>query len=267
MLVICGITLGLMQPKRAWMLWLAYGVAVPVMVALPGQYVPHYYQLWMPVLCIGGGWTIAEFMRHAGGHSDYRLRTWGGSMVGMLALLTLTTLQIPSLVLGPSDASFRKFGPIFIYTEELARDIDALLKPGERFYQMDWETGLYFHTHRRPASGVFFSAGLLGGPLQARLSQQVIADFTRDPPPLVVFPFANLDQGHPVTNWLKTRYVPHPDNAQRPVQYAKLMQWAQFNIRRDPPAHVLDPIVPPLYFFIYRDSDLARRLGLSHDSG
>lgn len=258
-----GLLIALIRRGRAWMLWLGFGLSVPIMVALPGQYVPHYYQFWMPLLCIGGGWTLAEFLRNANAHRG--LRAWGGNLVGGLALIILTAQQIPSWVMSPEDISFRKFGPIFVYTEQFSHDIRDLLKSDERFYQLGWETGLYFHANRRPASGVFFEAAMYGGPLQETLTERVIQDFTHHPPPLVVAHQAVFSTTHPLHIWLTQHYLAHPGNRLRHEKIEQLEAWAVHNLQRDPPAHVISPLTPPIYLFVHPDSDLARRLGMARE--
>jgi hypothetical protein len=63
-LIICcawGCLDGLIRPRRfPWFIWLFFFLGTFVAVGAPGRYWNHYHQLWLPPLCVGGAWTIAN---------------------------------------------------------------------------------------------------------------------------------------------------------------------------------------------------------------
>ena len=48
--------------SRSWFLWIALAAGTFLTVASPGRFYPHYYQLWLPPLCVGSGWGMATFI-------------------------------------------------------------------------------------------------------------------------------------------------------------------------------------------------------------
>ena len=58
-LALIGLVIGLkVCPRRGWLLLLALTIATYITVQLTGWFFPHYYQLWLPPLVIGAGWTV-----------------------------------------------------------------------------------------------------------------------------------------------------------------------------------------------------------------
>src|SRR5207245_3740551 len=62
-----GIVLPLLRPSRAAALTGAYALATFLAVTLSGRFHPHYYQLWLPLLCIGGAVALAPLDRPEAG--------------------------------------------------------------------------------------------------------------------------------------------------------------------------------------------------------
>ena len=204
-LAVIGIVLGLMSgQKRRWVLLLAYLISSEIAVLLPGWPFPHYYQLLLPAIAIGAGWSI-EHLKHA-------VRPRFSSLpyaAGGVACAAIALIQLPNYFLSPDDWSLKKYGSVFVETEQLADKIDDLLPRGETFYEWGSETGLYFAHGRRPASGITFAFPMLGGPLKEELSVRLIEDLKRAQPELIVADVPTMtltEREHPVLVWFRENY-------------------------------------------------------------
>ena len=206
-LSVIGMVLGLVfGPRRQWILFIALCIATHISVLLPGRPFPHYYQLWLPPLAIGGGWAVALLKRILPvslSHLSYG--------VAGVACAILIALELPYYRLPAAGWSAQKYGTIFLETDKLAYKIDSLLSPSETFYEWGAESGLYFTSGRRPPSGVIFAYPMLDGPLAAKLSQRLLCDLERNRPDLIVvdgLTLANTPRGNPVLKWFEENYRP-----------------------------------------------------------
>jgi hypothetical protein len=88
LLSVTGATLGaIVGPGRPWLLLLAFGIGTQLAVVLPGRFFAHYYQLWLPPLAIGAGWTLAAFA------GTKWIRRWVPSAVGAAAIALMVVRQ------------------------------------------------------------------------------------------------------------------------------------------------------------------------------
>jgi 4-amino-4-deoxy-L-arabinose transferase-like glycosyltransferase len=204
-LTVVGVFHGLIfGPRRQWILLVAFGIATQIAVSLPGWFFRHYFQLWLPPLVIGAGWTVALLKsRLPVRFSPLAYAT------GVTCCSILIAIQAPDYLVPADVWSAKKYGDVFLETDELARKFDNLLSPDETFYEWGNESGLYFTSRRRPPSGIIFAFPMLAGPLKAKLSARLIDDLNRAKPDLIVadIPTMALTQrGHPVLNWFKEHY-------------------------------------------------------------
>lgn len=192
--------------RRPWILLGAFAIGTHLAVLLPGRFFPHYYQLWLPPLVIGAGWTIGLLKRVL----PERLSPFAVGVAGATCAI-LVALESPYYQMPARDWSAQKYGSIFIESEELSRRIDNLLPPGASFYEWGNESGLYFTSGRAPPSGLIFAYPTLAGPLAVQLSQRLMEDLQRSRPELAVVDLRTLAQtppAHPVLKWLKENYRP-----------------------------------------------------------
>ena len=196
------------RPRRPWTLLAALVLATPIAVGMHGQFVPHYFQLWLPPLTIGAGWAVAAL----GARFGDRLR-WAPAAAGGAALVVLLAHTLPSYGLPADDWSVIKYGPIFVEERTVARRIDALLLPGETFYEWGSEVGLFFESRRRPPTA-FSVWPVVDGPAARRLGARVRADLDRDPPEIFVvakWTQVYIQGRHPVLDFLAANYRPLRD--------------------------------------------------------
>ena len=195
---------------RPWRLWAAWVPATVLEIFQQGNFFRHYYQLWLPVLCVGAAWSAVGFGEKYGKKSS-----WLRQAVPTVLFLILAVHEGPFYTLPAEQWSRLKYGDVFVESKQLAGKIREWLKPNESFFEWGNETGLYFWTQRRPPSGVFYSYPLADGPLKEELTGRVLSQLEANKPELFVFDggFYGANADNPVLlNWIKDRYQKIPGN-------------------------------------------------------
>jgi len=209
-LALSGMVLGLVfGPRRQWNLLIAFAIATEIAVLLPGGFFQHYYQLWLPPLAIGAGWTVSLLRRILPVSAR-----WLAQVTSVVSLLTLAFIEAPCYRDSATIWSFKKYGVIFLETDKLARSIDNLLLPNETFYEWGNETGLYFTSRRRPPSGIILAYPTQDGPLASQLSRRLLDDLKQTQPELIVLSRKALErvgEAGPILAWSTEEYRPFSD--------------------------------------------------------
>lgn len=198
-LSLLGMAWGWLEEDGRWRAWLAWAAGTWVAIALPGYFFPHYFQLGIPVLCIGAAWLVA----------DPRFGRWAGAITVALLLL----LERDAFRLSPEDSSRVLWGDRFVIERDAARQLAQQLPAGETFYQWGTASGLYFYSGRRPPSGAVWQPSVVEGPLAATLSARVVRDLERTPPLWIVTTrraLAETPPASPVFQWMRAHYRPRP---------------------------------------------------------
>jgi hypothetical protein len=217
-LAVAGCIFGLLRGTKnrgQWLMMTAYLLGTQLAVALPGRFYPHYYQLWLPPLCVAAGWACGEFVRIQ--RPSLRRLPY---LAGASALILLVSFQLPYYRLDADDWSRTKYshllplqtyGDIFVSSREVGREIDALLEPEERFFHVGYEPGLYFESRRSPPVGALWAKHLFQGPVAERLSLETARRLEADLPELVVTTRNAIPEGsasHPVVQLIGAHYEP-----------------------------------------------------------
>jgi 4-amino-4-deoxy-L-arabinose transferase-like glycosyltransferase len=234
---VVGVAIGLWSgDRRRWFFLGAWAIGTALAVALPGRFFPHYFQLWLPVAAVAGGWTVADLSRSA-----RRSAPVLGHVLASATLVLLVIFQAPFYEFPPEDWSRAKYRTdLFVVERALARRLSTWLQSTETFYEFGAEPGLYFETGRRPPSGIFYAYPLLSGPLRDKLSSRLIRDLEKAPPDLFIvsqWAFIATKGAHPVLDWMRPRYRMAP----------------------------FDPSLGPFLFFCRRGSPLEARFFTKSD--
>jgi hypothetical protein len=201
------VSAALTERRRHWALLMAVIAGTHLAVLLPGQFFAHYYQLWLPPLAVGAAWTVSLLLRQ----KAIVDRPWLRRLAPALVVASFAIIELPYYLLPAEGWSFRKYGPIFIEADGVARQLDNLLQENETFYEWGSETGLYFESKRNPPTGLFFADPLLTGPLREELWLKVAADLDRTRPDVIVLErttVARTPRTHPILAWVKQEYRP-----------------------------------------------------------
>jgi hypothetical protein len=183
-LILVGFFLSFRQFTRPWGFLAAYLVSAYVSLALPGKFYPHYYQYWLPVLSVGGGWAIIIIGKC--------LKTFTSSlylMPGILCLSLLVCYEGQNYLLSADNWSYKKFGSDFIKDKQLAKRLSRNLKPGESFVMLGYEPSLYFYSHISPPTGLVWPEYINRGPLAPVLLKRLLNDITVQKPDFLIFCF------------------------------------------------------------------------------
>jgi hypothetical protein len=192
-------------------LLVAVGLGTVLEVSAPGHFFPHYYQFWMPPLCIGAAWGVAGIRGLNTG--------WAKPAAVSLAALTVLLLEwheAPYYRLTAEEWSRAKYGDEFIQTVRIGKDLSQRLKPGETFFAWCDEPGLYFYSGRLPPTLMLDIHPIIRGPLAPELSRRVLQQLDRAPPKVLIIAPQKYSRKiltfHPVLQWFQTRYRRVPDN-------------------------------------------------------
>lgn len=201
---------------RPWILLAAYLVATQVEIGISGRFYNHYYQLWLPIFCVGAGWAVVML----GSIIKEHLPAWLPHAFGAVALLFILQAELWVFVMNPEQFSVQSYGGFYAASENVAHEIDKILAPSETLFVLGDEPAFYFLTRRRPAVGSFFVADMADGPLAKELTDRAIRDLERQPPDMVIIlnsaigtrnigPLdARLGPNHPLRLWVSEHYCP-----------------------------------------------------------
>lgn len=184
--------------RRTAILFAGYVISTFLSIAIPGRYYTHYYQLWLPILCILAACGIAlmriGFPRLA--------RILAVAVASVLALL-----QLQNFALSPQEWARRKFGPRLPMSQRAAELINQLLTPEQRFFQWGHHPELYYYSDRVPVGGEYRSRHLLNGPMQAERTARLLGELKAHRPELVVLVAGHeFPPQHPVPKWIAETY-------------------------------------------------------------
>ena len=193
---------------RGYGIFLGYLVSTPLMILLPGKYYAHYYQLWIPALAVAGG---------LGCHLLKRIPKLSNGLLAWSVPLAVCggslAMELPSYGLAPRDWSSHKYGSLFLASEEIGSELNAVLRPGENFFQWGWWSGLYFTTQHRPPTGILYAYPLRKGPLQQKLAARVLGDLQREKPEILVAAkneYYSMDIHPDLRAWVDANYRSSP---------------------------------------------------------
>lgn len=141
-LTLIGILLGLRSPqKRVPAMILAFVLSAWIEVCLPGKFFPHYYQLWIPALCLGGAYGLFRL-------SQIPSWRWRVPVLGLIVTLFLAAHErqwyVPSL-----EQVENSRGQSIEDRRSLVSAVDELLLPGETFFTWSLFPLFYLDCERR----------------------------------------------------------------------------------------------------------------------
>jgi len=209
-----GIIAWIIRSTRPWLLLLAYAIATQLTIGIPGRFYTHYYQLWLPILAVGAGWSAVLLVHIV----KEQYKNWLPHAFAAIAALFMLQAEIWTYRMDPVEWSIRAYGGVYAASEKLAVEISKILEPGETLFVLGDEPGFYFHTKTRPAVGTFFLQDVATGPLAQELTTRALKDLSRKPPDLVVImnsaigektvgPLnAKLGPEHPIRSWISQNY-------------------------------------------------------------
>jgi hypothetical protein len=204
LVVASAVVLVLRRPSRVAVLLGAWLLGTAISVALPGKFYPHYYQLWLPPLCLAAAWSA-----HALGRWLSR-GPQAGHALAAAAAIALAANQWPAFRRPPDEWSRAKYGDVFVRSRDLGTELSGMLGPGESLFQWGNEPELYVYTDRLPPTGMMWAQDVQHGPLRVPFRMRMLAQLSvADPELIVASRYQPLPTGA-LGQWLAERYRRHP---------------------------------------------------------
>ena len=204
-------------PSRIYLLVL-WIIGTWLMIAVPGMFIAHYYQLLMPPVCIACGWAAASLLMLDRAPSR-RMSNFMRTAVVAIAVGYCAWTQLRQYELPPSQWIARAFQNVhyfnndFTFQRQLGENLSKLLAPDETFWNFGEDNTLYFSARRSPPTGLLYMNPLVTGDETQRYWTHLMADLNRRPPDLIVISLPSV-QGLPPTmpifSWIRAHYVPAP---------------------------------------------------------
>jgi hypothetical protein len=180
-------------PDRRRLLAVAGGSVIAI--AATGRFFAHYYQLLLPSLVVAA----------AAGLSWAANRKAAWRITAATVLIAISFLELAAYRLGPDEWSRRKYGEVFLDERRLGEFLRTRLEPGELFWVLAPQPGLYLLTDTIPASGVTYDYPLYKrSPIRDTIGERVIADLERQPPEILIV--GTRGGGRVVMPWIRGRY-------------------------------------------------------------
>ena len=185
---------------REWALLIAWLVSTPVAVALPGKFFPHYYQLWLPPLCIAAAWAVAAIAQRTGRPAMAAVG------VGSVLVVVLGLAEAPIYALSAEERSRAKYGDVFIRSREVALEVERLA-PGETLFVWGNEPEIYLYTGLPPPTGVLWADHMMFGATHVALRSRALQQLSIADPELVVWSEDNPPPPGALGRWFRESYV------------------------------------------------------------
>lgn len=250
-LPIIALIIGIVNQKRAPVFLIFYALAILIMISLPQQYFPHYYQFWLPWLAVANGWALIEISQLL----QQYINKWALEVRNFLAVgvfLVLLFMQMPHYFLSAQEWSYRKYGTLFIMSQALAQEIDQVLPPRETFYQWGVESQLHFYTQRWHVNSVFHLMFVRKPEqLKEKFMQRTLRELQLNPPKLIILPLVfQVPEDNRIIQWIKANYYPDPNNERRVRIYRKaaldFIKKVHSKYPQLKPEDLVFPVFPPL---------------------
>src|SRR5262249_33788214 len=118
---VAGVLLGARRGlSRGAVLLAAWMAAVPIVVAAPGKFYAHYYQLWLPPLCLAAAWSLEAIGART------RRPAVVVAAAGSLVAVALASQIAPQYALSADAWSETKYGDVFLRSRDVAREVQAM---------------------------------------------------------------------------------------------------------------------------------------------
>jgi hypothetical protein len=201
-----GMIVGLWKgPRRQWVKLAALLAGSHLALFLPGKEFNHYYQLWVPGLVIGAGWSIAR-MKQALEEEPLITR----SIPVALGTVAAALICIYMGMLLPRDFKrlYQGSGEIGWYqAQQLARETKFWLVGNETMYQWGNEPYFYFYTGKSNPT-IIWGQHATTSEFKDRFTERILKDLKANPPDLVIVHagFALESPDHEVLKWILDNY-------------------------------------------------------------
>lgn len=156
------------SPFKRWF-FIALLIATALEVASPGQFFPHYYQLYLPLVCIMSALFIFEVSERI---QEKKKALITALIIFIIPALYLLYFQARYLQMDPFEISKAKYSDVFTTSYELGNYLKEQTAPCETLYEYGQETGIYYYSGRSTPAGNIFLLMLFIGDDEFKFAQQ-----------------------------------------------------------------------------------------------
>jgi hypothetical protein len=179
---------------RGFFILLVFGTITAV--GSPGRYFGHYFQLFLPVITILSALFLWDLTAR-GGEEGSDKTPGVVKLTFLIALSSMLFFQAAYMGMAPERISRLKYGNEFVQGYEVAGLVESLTKPCDTIYEWGNQTGIYYYSRRKAASGIFYIYPLIDGheEIRVRTSKRLYEDITGSPPALFIWQdgFGNVE--------------------------------------------------------------------------
>lgn len=154
-------------------LYLFWAIGTQISIALPGQFYPHYYQLWIPFIAVASSFGIqALYLSNSHKKATHSILIVALTLfAGRIIYAYQWSPEEWSKYKYASIKSNHQYGEVFVKTKEVGLQLKSLLREDEHMYAWSNEPGLYMWAEKTPAKGTTWVKILLNGPLASKYQQ------------------------------------------------------------------------------------------------
>jgi len=187
---------------------LGLGIGCYLMLAIPGKWFAHYYQLmFFPIYL-----SMVLTLKISAEHNGFIL---GKSIFACIAALCVYNIYTYTIYSGEQISILKYKGAWFRNTEIAAPQIAELLKEDEWFFEWGQDVGLFVYTNKWPHTRLNAYFPFVFGKVQPFVYPVFFHDVTKDPPSMVVFPQPQIGMiapniNDPILHWIASNYFTLP---------------------------------------------------------
>ena len=152
-----------------------------------GKNFAHYFQVLIPIFVLNSSLLIYYVF------NEIKIRKWPRLLIGAVLLAstlgTMINFQIDFFKLNPIEVSLKKYSRQYLDAREIGHEINAITSPDDLIYYWGSESGVYYYSQRKSASGVFYNL-----PLKDKNNEQIealnsrlLADLEETPPAIFIW--------------------------------------------------------------------------------
>ncbi len=152
-----------------------------------GKSFAHYFQVLVPVVVMNS--SLLSYYVFSEMKVRSRFRILLSTLLVSCTLGTMINLQIDFFKLDPIEISLEKYKRQFLDAREIGQEIKAITAPDDLIYYWGSESGVYYYSQRKSASGIFYNLPLKEkrNSQKEALNARLLADLMATPPDVFIW--------------------------------------------------------------------------------
>jgi hypothetical protein len=194
--------------RKAALGTLGLGIGCYLMLAIPGKWFAHYYQLMFFPIYLSMVLTLKI-------SDKYNRLILNKSIFACIATLCIYNIYTYIIYSGEQISILKYKGTWFRNTELAAPQIAELLKGDEWFFEWGQDVGLFVYADKWPHTRLNAYFPFVFGKVQSFVYPVFFHDVQKDPPAIIVFPQPQIGMiapniNDPILHWIASNYFALP---------------------------------------------------------